>query len=452
MGKKWYSHTVAYLVLFLLIFSLQACSSKEEPKKGGALATVNGENISVKDLREFLGVRAGAHRVFGVPRARMKSALESIIAGRLLASEGRKKGYDKDKAFMKRYEDAKNDLYISSLFREKVGNVVTVTEGQIKDESKKIMEKEKKISEAEALQKATEGLYDKQFKESDNIIVAKAQKKISMKIKDETLKKISSGKTLVDSTAVATVNGDAVTYGEVKEELGNVAGHNVSGLVKDVNALKAILKRISIKRGLLSYAMKEKVDERETFSQLKKNFENSLLVSLFIEKDLRKGLKVTVEEAKKEYDSHPEMFIQGEQVKARHILVKDEKTANEVYEKVKKGEDFGKVAKKYSTGPSASNGGELGYFGKGKMVKPFETAAFALKVGEISKPVKTSFGYHVIQVTDRKKKSTIPFKNIKDKWIQYLTEKKANEKVHSVVEELRKKADVKIDESLLDAV
>jgi peptidyl-prolyl cis-trans isomerase D len=88
-----------------------------------------------------------------------------------------------------------------------------------------------------------------------------------------------------------------------------------------------------------------------------------------------------------------------EEVWARHILIKDEATALAVEERLKKGEDFAKVAKEVSTDTgSAPQGGDLGWFGKGQMVKEFEDAAFAMKVGEISAPVKSQFGYHVIQV------------------------------------------------------
>ena len=89
-------------------------------------------------------------------------------------------------------------------------------------------------------------------------------------------------------------------------------------------------------------------------------------------------------------------------VKASHILVKTEDKANWIYNELKKGKDFAKLAKEYSDCPSKRNGGDLGFFGKGQMVKEFEDAAFSLKEGETSKPVKTEFGYHLIKVTGRK--------------------------------------------------
>ena len=89
-------------------------------------------------------------------------------------------------------------------------------------------------------------------------------------------------------------------------------------------------------------------------------------------------------------------------VRASHILVKTEEEANDLYEKISNGADFAEMAQEYSLCPSKRDGGDLRYFGKGMMVKPFEDAAFSLEVGEMSKPVETQFGWHLIKLTDKK--------------------------------------------------
>ena len=90
------------------------------------------------------------------------------------------------------------------------------------------------------------------------------------------------------------------------------------------------------------------------------------------------------------------------QVRCSHILVSTQEEANHIAKELKAGKDFGELAKKYSSCPSGRSGGDLGFFGKGQMVKEFEVAAFAMKPGEISAPVKTQFGYHLIKVTEKK--------------------------------------------------
>ena len=89
-------------------------------------------------------------------------------------------------------------------------------------------------------------------------------------------------------------------------------------------------------------------------------------------------------------------------VRASHILVKTEAEAKEIMQKIKAGDDFAKLAKLYSQCPSGNAGGDLGYFGKGQMVKPFEEACFKAKAGDVLGPVKTQFGWHLIKVTDVK--------------------------------------------------
>ena len=102
-----------------------------------------------------------------------------------------------------------------------------------------------------------------------------------------------------------------------------------------------------------------------------------------------------------------------EEIRARHILIASESEARTLHAQLKRGADFAKLARENSTGPSASRGGDLGYFTRGRMVKPFETAAFALGKGEFSGPVKTQFGWHLIKVEDKRRKRLQPFEQLK---------------------------------------
>lgn len=94
--------------------------------------------------------------------------------------------------------------------------------------------------------------------------------------------------------------------------------------------------------------------------------------------------------------------IMTTEVRASHILVATEEEANNLRNEIINGKNFADAAAEYSNCPSGANGGDLGYFGRGMMVKPFEDAAFELEVGELSQPVQTQFGWHLIEVTDKK--------------------------------------------------
>ncbi len=112
---------------------------------------------------------------------------------------------------------------------------------------------------------------------------------------------------------------------------------------------------------------------------------------------------------------------QEEEVRARHILLKTESEAREVIELLHQGQDFAELAKARSTGPSGVRGGDLGYFRRADMVKPFADAAFALKVGEVSpQPVQTQFGWHVIKVEDRRMSAPPSFESVRDRIAQEL--------------------------------
>lgn len=139
------------------------------------------------------------------------------------------------------------------------------------------------------------------------------------------------------------------------------------------------------------------------------------------------------------YDDKVKEIPRQDEVNASHILVETEDKAKEVLGKVEKGEDFGKLAEEYSGDPgSKANGGKLGYFTKGQMVKEFEDAAFALKKGEVSKPVQSKFGWHIIKVDDRREKPLPTFEEVKDQIVDSMVQQKGQQ----VATDLRNKAEI----------
>ena len=164
---------------------------------------------------------------------------------------------------------------------------------------------------------------------------------------------------------------------------------------------------------------------------------------------------VSEKESRIFFENNPQYFQKPEEVKASHILIQvapdagdEEKLAarekiEEVQIKIEAGDDFAELARQYSEGPSNVSGGDLGYFDRKKMLKPFSAAAFALKPGEVSDIVETRFGFHLIKVYDKKAKSSYVFEDIKDRLREILRQQKIKDETVGYLEELRKTADVK---------
>jgi len=173
-------------------------------------------------------------------------------------------------------------------------------------------------------------------------------------------------------------------------------------------------------------------------------FKETMKLGMMQEKAAMKSIKVTDKEVKEYYDNYkPE-------IKARHILVAEEKTALEVKSKLDAGEKFEDVSNTYSTDEAAkAAGGDLGWFGPGAMDPTFEEAAYALKKDEISAPVKTSFGYHVIQLTDKKEKKS--YEEMKEQMEKELKSSKlTTEKINEIMQKEIKDAKVKISDKDLE--
>ncbi|MBP7053019.1 MAG: peptidylprolyl isomerase [Phycisphaerae bacterium] len=195
------------------------------------------------------------------------------------------------------------------------------------------------------------------------------------------------------------------------------------------------------------------------FETMKGFLLRNMKYSKLLETRLADQIRVTDEEAKAFYDGNPEEFAVPEQVRASHILISTDpaestdpnadpnqvkaqarEKAEKLLTQVKEGADFATVAKENSSCPSAAQGGELPPFGRGEMVKPFEDAAFAMKVGEISDLVETQFGYHIIKVAEHKDPNIVAFAAAKEQIVENLQGSKRQKAFTDYIESLRQKA------------
>ncbi|NPA50449.1 MAG: peptidylprolyl isomerase [Epsilonproteobacteria bacterium] len=248
---------------------------------------------------------------------------------------------------------------------------------------------------------------------------------------------------MASSDVVVVVNGKEIT----KDYINHVLKMRQPGADFDKlppQLKKSIVNQV-VERELLAKAAKEaKADESEEFKKQLENIKKDLMINVWMKNIFNKTI-VSEGEAKEYYKKHQDQFMIPKKVHARHILLKDEKKAQELIDKLKglKGEKlkekFIELAKKYSVGPSKVNGGDLGYFTKQQMVKPFSDAAFALKKGEITKkPVKTQFGYHIIYVEDVQPAHVQKFEDVKKDIVSILRQEQFREKISNILKKMKK--------------
>ncbi len=221
--------------------------------------------------------------------------------------------------------------------------------------------------------------------------------------------------------------------------------------IKDPKEKAAVVSRVVTAKVIADIARAKGFDKRPDVAEELEMQGNGLLAAEFLRNEVIDKVEVTDADVKKYYDEHPESFRVPEMIKARHILIsmtvpgktpeetvqKANERAAEALKRIRAGEDFAKVASEVSDDvPTKANGGDLGFFGKGKMVKEFEDVAFSLKKGQVSEVVKTVFGLHIIKVDDRVEEKIQPFENVKNQ----LTPRVLYEAQQKAVEQFRAKA------------
>jgi foldase protein PrsA len=256
------------------------------------------------------------------------------------------------------------------------------------------------------------------------------------------------------ATAVAIVNGERITSKDFISRMEDAAGTDVldqmitetlirqaakkAKVTVSADKIESELGKIRDQFGasfssvLAQYGMTEE--------DLRKNIEMNLLVMEYSTKDL----VITDEDLKAFFEENKDQYNTPEMVRASHILVDTEEEAKQIAQQLKDGADFATLATEKSTDTmSAAVGGDLDWFGRGQMVEPFENAAFSLQVGQVSAPVKSDFGYHIIKLTDKKAAYEAVFEEVRaDVELAYKSSKAKS--VSELASELRGASDITV--------
>ena len=255
---------------------------------------------------------------------------------------------------------------------------------------------------------------------------------------------------------VASVDGEKITKDELYDQMLKLSGQQgINALVSQkIIELEAKKQKIAVNKSDIDKELDkyyEYYGGKEAFSQAlsksaysEADVTNEMEMSIKIRKLLAPRVSITEENIKTYFEENKETFDQKKQVKASHILVENEKTANDILKKLSDGEDFAKLAKDYSTDVvTKEDGGDLGFFSSGQMDEEFEKAAFALDVGETSKLVKTEYGYHIIKVEDKKDAKEAKYEEHKNKIREILFEQRVEAEYESWLQEVSPQYEIK---------
>lgn len=241
---------------------------------------------------------------------------------------------------------------------------------------------------------------------------------------------------------IGTVAGEEITERDIQFTLTDLE-NQLSNVPAPQRRFAALMALIDIKL-LADEAESENVEETDAFKDRMTFLRDRALHNTFFQSSIVET--ITDEQVRARYDAEIAATPASNETRARHILVETEEAAREIIAELDNGADFAELAAQRSTGPSASQGGDLGYFGEGRMVPEFEAAAKALDVGAYtSEPVQTQFGFHVILVEDRRPTQPPAFEQVQDQIRSVLL----REKYFALMEGLRGGAEIDITDPTL---
>lgn len=238
---------------------------------------------------------------------------------------------------------------------------------------------------------------------------------------------------------LAEVNGKKIYRNDVISFMQNIEG---GARFQNEEGIKVLTDEMVNQEIILQDAYKNKVDEDEEFQNELNLVKDNMLKNYAMHK-IFENINPTEDDLKRYYEENKELIVPNKTYTASHILVDNEDKANGIYKEIQDGLDFKEAARKYSKDPSAASGGSLGTFPKGVMVKEFQDGLDSLKVGEISKPVKSQFGYHLIKLDDVNNEKEKDFEEVRDQVYQTYLMVKRQEKYLEKLKEISKDVEVK---------
>jgi len=240
---------------------------------------------------------------------------------------------------------------------------------------------------------------------------------------------------------LAKVGRKSITREDVQLRIASYPEQYREALSQEEN-MPRILEQIVNEESLILAAQKEGISTSEAFQTELEEQKRELIINRILDIKVNTVIQVTDQEVQQFFGKNESQFAELETRKARHILVEDEATAGKLLRQIRNGANFEKLAKNNSTDPTAQNGGDLGFFRRGQLVKPFEDVAFKLKKGQVSNVVKTQYGYHIVKLEEINVRPTIQFEEVKDNIKNQLLSAKRKQASQTLLDKI--KSDFKV--------
>lgn len=260
-----------------------------------------------------------------------------------------------------------------------------------------------------------------------------------------------------ENDIVAKIRDKKITITEFNKIIDQMGGGNQKMSAQPPQQKEVLLRRLMQIMAVSDLAGGQGFDQREDIKEQMKIVMDNFIAVAYLKSEVDEKIKVTEEDMKHYYKIHQDDFKAPEMLKARHILVKADKSASEedrkkarekaeeALRKAKAGEDFAKLASDFSDDlGSKTKGGDLGLFPRGKMVKAFEDAAFALKPGELSGIVETGFGYHIIKAEEKTPGGVQTFEKVRETVNKKVFEERRQARATEIIEKAVKDAGVEM--------
>lgn len=243
-----------------------------------------------------------------------------------------------------------------------------------------------------------------------------------------------------NKTVLAQIGSYEVTQADLDHMMANL-NPQVSQNFQGEEGKKALLEELVNQKLIYIEAMENNIHEEEKykadFEKLVENFTTQYAIQRLIN-----SVSVTHEELEEYYNNNQESFKSPEKVKASHILVDSEELASELQRQIAQGASFEDLAAEHSSCPSKERGGDLGEFTKGQMFPEFEDAAFDLAPGEVSGPVQTQFGYHLIKLAHKSESKTMDFEEVRSNLLKNIMAERQHMKYQEHIADLRAKHNI----------